>query len=167
MKSRERAHLEPYVEDHRAGAVGGQKLAHRIVTENQGVGWMAPAGHVADEIDHDVVVLDRVRDRLGLRGGSIKRLIAAGAHLLSRVELHSLTPQNRVLQLEALMSGVFAKQRLWMALQAVPDPRLEAMREEFVELERRADGQLQTLGQLHVIAVSHMGGPEFPVTKIR
>ena len=88
--------------------------------------------------------------RAGGGGFSFKRVLAQGVERVGRLKLNGrlvgYSPLSRVLELEALMSGVQAKRGLWQALRqsefTVGDVDLS-------ELERRVVEQLDALSGIH------------------
>jgi hypothetical protein len=59
------------------------------------------------------------------------------------------SPLTRVTELEALMSGVQSKQRLWAALQQATAWLPDLGRFDFAALSQQSSSQLRTLGEIH------------------
>lgn len=153
---------ETYLNDHRAGAAAGTALARRIWRSNRRTQWGSQLEQVADAIEEDLAVLDLVRAAAGVTGGELKKTAALLAERAGRFKLngHLLTysPLSRVLELEAMISGIQGKQRLWAALRIAAPSRPEWSEFDFAALEQRAAEQAETLGQIHAWAVTEVMG---------
>lgn len=153
---------ETYLNDHRAGASAGTALARRICRSNRRTQWGPLLGQVADSIEEDLAVLDRVRAAAGVTGGELKKTAALLAERAGRFKLNrhllAYSPLSRVLELEALMSGIQGKQRLWVALLIAAPSHPEWSDFDFAALERRAAEQSETLREVHEWAVTEMMG---------
>ena len=100
-----------YLDDHWAGAGAGVALAKRLAAENEGTPWHAALCRIAVDIEADQQTLAELRvTEQGDRGFSFKRALAQGAERVGRLKLNGrlvgYSPLARVLELEALMSGV-------------------------------------------------------------
>ena len=153
---------ETYLNDHLAGASAGTALARRIWRSNRRTQWGPRLEHVANSIEQDLAVLDRIRAAAGVSGGDLKKTAALLAERAGRLKLnrHLLTysPLSRVLELEALMSGIQGKQRLWAALNTAVPSHHEWSQFDFAALASRATDQSETLRQVHEWAVTEMMG---------
>ena len=151
---------ETYLNDHIAGASAGTALSRRIWRSNRRTQWGSQLEQVADAIEQDLAVLEQVRTAAGVSGGDLKKTAALLAERAGRLKLnrHLLTysPLSRVLELEALMSGVQGKQRLWAALRIAAPSRPEWSEFDFAALEQRASEQSEMLRQVHEWAVTEM-----------
>jgi hypothetical protein len=111
-------------------------------------------------LESDEQTLLRLREKLGVaEGGALKKAIALAGEALSRIELDEATPKlTRVLEAEAMMSGVVAKLCLWVAMRRAVEtnPRIAARSAEFDfdELIRGADGQPDLLRAVHHAAAT-------------
>jgi hypothetical protein len=91
-------------------------------------------------------------DRLGVSPAPVKAGLAWAAEKAGRVkpngQLRGYSPLGRLVEVEALITGVTGKLSLWRALQQVVDgePRLD--RRQLEDLERRAEDQLSRLHEL-------------------
>jgi hypothetical protein len=139
--------LDIYLNDHLAGATAGLELARRTAAENAGTPLGDFLEGLSREIAEDRQTLEAVMARL-----EVDRSLAkpAGAWLLERVgrlkpngQLRGYSPLSRLLELEALESGVTGKRCLWEAL--VADGRLEEF--DLPALIARADGQLAGIAE--------------------
>ncbi len=149
-------YLETYLQDHRAGAEMGSDLAHRLAEENGGTAYEDFVLGLAQEIDGDVEMLDRIMDRFGVSKPALKIAGAKAAEKLGRLkpndQLAGYSPLSRVLELEGLRGGVQAKQALWDSLAelAQHDDRLDS--EQMAELQAKAQKQLDGLREQHCTA---------------
>jgi hypothetical protein len=138
-----------YLDDHWAGAGAGTSLANRLATENEGTQWYADLRRIADEIEQDQRALRRVREACAGGGFSVKRLMAQGAERVGRLKtngsLIGYSPLSRVLELEALISGVKAKRLLWQSLRHTD----AAAHVDLDQMESRTKAQLETLVAIH------------------
>jgi hypothetical protein len=153
------AELKPltriYLNDHRAGGTAGLRLARRMLAENPGSILGETLESLVEKIQADALVLDTVCARLGIRPNPVKRL---GAILIERASALKLngrvrdySPLSRVLEIEALLSGIQAKRLLWSALHHSRIDDLDGF--DFPELVRRADAQYNALLAHHAPAI--------------
>jgi hypothetical protein len=150
------AQLNTYLNDHRAGAAAGTDLARHIWETNQSSEWAPVLARVAAEIRAEKDVLDGVRSAAGAAGGLLRRVGAVALEQASRVRMSAGMGESsfgRVSKLEALMSGIQAKQRLWATLRIASQfhPELDGF--DFLGLERQSAEQLRSLGEVHDWAV--------------
>ncbi|MBA2338726.1 MAG: hypothetical protein H0V96_13415 [Acidimicrobiia bacterium] len=142
-----------YLTDHRAGATVGAGLAARCHRNNAGNDFDTPLRRIADDVAEDVATLDDVMAALDVSQPRLKRLLAKVSLWASRIKLGGrplgYSPLNRVLEIEALISGVSGKSRLWVSLGLVAsqDGRLAPF--DFDRLGERAIDQLERLRPLH------------------
>lgn len=150
-----------YLNDHRAGASGGARLAHRLAASNTPGPYAERLRDLANSISTDTVELDAIRESWGVDGGTAKRL---GAIVMERVgrlkpngHVLEYSPLSRVLEIEALMSGVQAKRQLWRSLRSLTTTHAALAGFDFSLLEKRGDEQLAALEEFHAWAVSQVG----------
>ena len=149
-------HLNTYLKDHRAGSAAGTSLARHLWKSVESGPWGPDLERIVEEIRGEKDVLDEVRSVMGAAGGLLKRV---GALALEQVSLFKMTrglgesPSGRVTEVEALMSGVQAKQRLWASLRVISASRPELGGFDFAALEQQSADQLRTLGEVHEWAV--------------
>ncbi len=97
-----------------------------------------------------------------MRGFSFKRVLAQGVERVGRLKLNGrlvgYSPLSRVLELEALMSGVQAKRGLWRALRQSGE--FTGGDVDLSDLERRAIEQLDALSGIHEQAARLVFGAE-------
>lgn len=160
--------LDIYLDDHWAGAGAGSALAERLADENAGTVWGVDLARVADQIRSDEEVLSQIRAHFRSNGGAIKRAGALIGERLSRIKPNGrflrYSPLSRVLELEALISGVTAKQRLWVALQQTDQGSLSLGDFDLLGLEIGAREQLVLLCSIHEAASGEAFGGQSPKT---
>ena len=132
-----------YLNDHLAGATVGRELSKRALGENRGT----PLGTFLEKLHREIAedretlldvmrALDVGQDRLKTIGAQVGERIG---RLKPNGNLLSYSPLSRVVELEGLAIGVYAKASLWRALREFGDPRLAEF--DFTALERRANRQ--------------------------
>lgn len=153
-------YTEIYLNDHAAGAAAGLMLARRIARNNRRTPWADRLQAVVAAIEEDAETLAAVRAATEAEGGTLKRLGALAVERAGRLKpnghLLTYSPLSRLLELEALIGGVQAKRRLWVALQqlAPHHPGLKGF--DFAELETRAAEQATTLTSAHEWAATEL-----------
>ena len=151
-----------YLDDHWAGAAAGLALASRLAEENADSSWGVELALISNQINDDRQALADIRRLLHCDGGALKKALALVGERLSRLKpngrITRYSPLSRVLELEALISGVAAKQRLWVALHEFDQGRGPLADFDFRELEARAVSQLELLGSVHETAVIDLFG---------
>jgi hypothetical protein len=141
--------LAIYLKDHFAGSTGGIELAKRSAKANRGTEFGGPLTQLAGEIDEDRDALKRIMDRCEIGAAPVKAALAWGAEKAGRLkpngQVRGYSPLGRLVELEALVTGVTGKLSLWRALIALApsDPRLDAV--ALGALEQRAEDQLARL----------------------
>ncbi len=117
---------------------------------------------LALEIRQDQRALDVLVHGLDVNGGALKRLIVWFGERLGRLKLNGTlvrpSPLSRVIELEALVAGVIAKQRGWASLRVFAGGD-ELADVDLVELQLRADDQIDELQRLHCRAAEIAFGP--------
>jgi hypothetical protein len=143
-----------YINDHRAGAVGGTALAKRCQRENEGTPLGEALAIVIPAIEEDAGTLNQVAEVLGVRSDPVKLGAARAGEIVSRLKLNGqvrgYSPLSRVIELEGLLSAIEAKRLLWKALKAAQRPELS--RFDFTALARRAADQRDLLKPHHRLA---------------
>ena len=144
--------LEIYLQDHYAGSTGGLEMAKRTAKEIAGSEFGGPLTRIAGEIDEDRDALKRIMARLDVSPAPVKATLAWAAEKAGRVkpngQLRGYSPLGRMVEIEALITGVTGKLSLWQALQqtATTEPRLDAA--QLADLVGRAEDQLKRLHEL-------------------
>jgi hypothetical protein len=137
--------LRIYLRDHLAGAVGGVELVRRTLANNRGTPFQGPLERLAKEIEQDRQALVTLMERLGVNPDVVKQTAVWVLEKVARLKLNGrvleYSPLSRLVELEALGSGIDGKRAMWTALRHVADadPRLDAT--ELGKLERRAADQ--------------------------
>jgi len=148
--------LDIYLNDHLAGATLGFELARRAASENEHTALGDFLQRLHCEIAEDRSTLERVMAALGVDRSPAK---PAGAWLLEKAgrlklngQLRGYSPLSRLVELEALDTGVRGKRSLWQALDRAfaADKRLAEF--DFDALVRRADEQLEGIGEHRLAA---------------
>lgn len=139
--------LAIYMQDHLAVATAGSELAHRARDSN-------PDGELGDflktlarQVDEDRGVLIEMMDHLGIDRSRIKISGAWVGERLGRLKLNGqltgYSPLSRLIELEALATGISGKRGMWENLSTCCEAELA--RFDFARLIRRADKQLKGL----------------------
>lgn len=163
--------IEIYLGDHWAGAGAGSALARRLRDSNIDTAWGEALTWLAEQIDRDQDALAEIRRAHGTRTGLVKRAFALAGERIGLLKLNGqltgYSDLSRVLEIEALASGVAAKRRLWIALGH--DERATAC--DVTELQQRAEEQLALLEEFHVqatavaFAAGTLTGPRSPMAR--
>jgi hypothetical protein len=141
--------LNIYLGDHLAGAVIGQELAKRSLSNNGGTELGAFLSDFLQELGEDRATLERVIDTVG---GQPDRLKLGAGWLSEKVgrlklngQLRGYSDLSRLVELEGLCVGVEGKKALWAALKTVAESDLRLQRFDFGALESRAGRQRKQL----------------------
>jgi hypothetical protein len=144
--------LRIYLQDHLAGATGGSELARRLRDSNRGTAYEQPLAKLADEIQADKRALEGTIQDLGFGPDRPKVLAAWALEKAGRLKLNGqltgYSPLSRMVEIEALLSGVNGKRSLWRSLLDVAgsEPRLDRAR--LGRLAERAERQSAELDDL-------------------
>lgn len=150
--------LAIYLNDHRAGAEAGGELARRALNNNRGTTYASSLEELARAIEEDTRSLEELMETLGIAQDPIKKKAAWVAEKVGRLKLNGqitgYSPLSRVLELEGLKLGVTGKLSLWQAMKELAnhDPRLAV--QDFDELIRRAESQIEMLEQQRIAAAA-------------
>ena len=152
--------LDGYLNDHLAGSAAALQLVERARSRDpeSELGYVLEA--LRGEIEEDQAVLDGVLAALGGTANPAKRAGALGMELLAN--LRTALPvvgagsgeAVRLEELEVLSLGIEGKRLLWTALGALPDEAGRLAAFDFVELERRAEGQRERLERFRLKAAA-------------
>ncbi|MGH3506532.1 MAG: hypothetical protein ACRDO2_04935 [Nocardioidaceae bacterium] len=145
--------LHTYMNDHLAAATAGEQLFHRAAN-NQSSRHYGPELHaLAASITEDRARLRTLMTRLAVSENKPKQLLARAAEYAGRVKPNRFvlrrSPLSDLLEIEAMRTGVTAKQAGWRALlasEAADDP---LVKDELTDLQHRAEEQAQQLDRLH------------------
>lgn len=147
-------YLRIYLQDHRSAADGGLRLARRCRDSN-GDSELGFLDSLVDEVNQDAATLDDIMKRFGVRRNPIKHALVViserVASLKPNGQFRGYSPLSRVIELEGLISGVHAKQRLWNGLDAAGHGVAPGVLDEMVE---RANRQLHSLEAFHRTAAA-------------
>jgi hypothetical protein len=134
-----------YLRDHLAAAVGGSELARRTLRSNRDTAFAPALEQLAQQIEEDRQALESIMRRLGISADRVKQAAVWALEKVSRLKLNGrileYSPLSRLIEFEALGSGIEGKRALWTALLRVADAdeRLDPI--ELAALERRATNQ--------------------------
>lgn len=148
-----------YLQDHHAAAAGGRALARRCASSNEGTplgdflhGEFLPA------LDEDAEFLERTMSTVEIAPSTPKQLAVRAGEFAGRLKLNGqmtgYSPLSRVIELEALISGVQAKRRLWAAIQVVAQQHPEMSLPDTSDHGAAAQQQITRLEQHHADAVT-------------
>ena len=146
-------YLHVYLQDHRAGAVGGVRLARRCAAHSRDTELHSQLTEIARHIEDDARSLDQILERLGIPYPRIKVALVRTGEWLGRVKLNGRvfgrSPLTQLVEVEGLIGGVELKRQLWvtLALLGTVDEGLSGF--DFGRLEQRASDQLQILQAAH------------------
>jgi hypothetical protein len=144
--------LAIYLQDHYAGSTGGLEMAKRSANANGGTEFGEPLTRLAMDIGEDRDTLKRIMGRLDVSLAPVKAALAWGAEKAGRLkpngQIRGYSPLGRMVEIEALITGVSGKLSLWRALRSIApsDARLDAA--QLADLEARAEDQLARLHDL-------------------
>lgn len=146
--------LEIYLDDHWAAAGAGRALINRTEESNRKTQWSEKLSWLVAEIESDVEELERLRNTLDFDGGMLKRQLALAAERAGRLKLNgrllTYSPLSRLVEIEAMMSGVMGKKRLWSSMRVVfAEDEGGLVGFDFRALEKRAEEQLDVLMSIH------------------
>ena len=110
-----------YLNDHFAAATSGRDLARRAARGNRTSDYGPCLERMAREIAEDRGSLLVIMEALGVRTDSLKVIVGWGAEKVGRLKLNGrllgYSPLSRVVELEGLAIGVYAKLALWRSLE--------------------------------------------------
>lgn len=148
--------LAIYLNDHRAGAVGGLELAKRTLDNNKGTEYEAFLAQLVADIEEDQAALERIMERSGLPKSPVKPGLAWASEKVGRLKLNGAitgySPLSRLIELEALRLGIFGKTCLWRSLKEARPPEAAVTDEELDGLLARAEAQLEAVEEHRVKA---------------
>ena len=148
-----------YLQDHLAGSVAGLELIGRARRENRDNELGAFLEELEREVDRDQRTLLDVMAAVGVEPSRLKNGLAWAAEKAGRLKLNGrllrYSPLSRLVELEVLAAGIAGKRSLWLALEAMEDPRLA--RFELPELVERAEAQIARLETWHRRAAAFVG----------
>lgn len=134
-----------YLRDHLAASVGGAELARRTLDQNRGTSFEPALQRLVKDIEEDRQTLIGIMQRLGVTPSIVKQAAVWGLEKVARLKLNgrllSYSPLSRLVEFEALGSGIDGKRALWAALAGAlgADTRLDHA--QLKTLEKRATDQ--------------------------
>jgi hypothetical protein len=141
--------LNIYLTDHLAGAVVGQELAKRCLSNNSGSELGSYLTEFLHELDEDRSTLESVIDTIGGQPDRLKLGLGWASEKVGRLKLNGqvrgYSDLSRLVELEGLCVGVEGKMSMWTSLRSVAqqDSRLASF--DFAALESRASRQREQL----------------------
>lgn len=144
--------LDIYLRDHEAAAAGGLQLFRRSARSNRGTSYGPELQRLAEEISAARDALQSICGQFDVTPSRMGRAVTVAGATLGRLKpngrLFHYSPLSRVIELEAMTSGVISQRGLWesLVLLAEHEPRLDK-----AEMTRHlvdADRQLETLRAL-------------------
>jgi hypothetical protein len=148
--------LRIYLRDHLAAAVGGAELARRTTRNNRGTPFASTLEHLAQEIEEDRRTLEELMRRLGFSADPIKQAVVWAFEKVARLKPNGrvleYSPLSRLIEFEALGSGIEGKRSMWATLGHIADVDGRLRVVELAELERRAAGQRERLEAIRLEA---------------
>jgi predicted DNA-binding ribbon-helix-helix protein len=144
--------LTIYLQDHRAGAEAGVRLAERCRDHAPDADTKTELSTLVTEIDDDRRTLATMMAGLDVDPSTVKQITALAAERLGRLKLNGravrTSPLSVLVELEGLIGAVSMKRQLWATLGtlAARGPRRDTELEALIE---RADDQRTRLQTLH------------------
>jgi hypothetical protein len=142
-----RTHLRVYLNDHRAGAAGGQALAKRCLRNNPRSELGDTLRQLLPDLESEAKTLEGIIERLDATANRAKQVLAVAGERAARLKLNGsfrrYSPLSRLLELEALLAGIEAKRSMWLAFassavsEAVADVDFEALATRATEQRSR------------------------------
>ncbi|MEO7371119.1 MAG: hypothetical protein ABI949_14400 [Ilumatobacteraceae bacterium] len=153
LKSDELHLLHIYLRDHEAAAVGGLRLFQLCSKANQGTSYSADLERLTAQVQASRDALRRICRQFGVRWSNVGRAITYAGATLGRVKTNGralkYSPLSRVIELEAMSSGVLSQLRLWESLSIVAEFDYRLDETELVHLVGVAEQKLVDLRRLH------------------
>ena len=142
-----RTYLRVYLNDHRAGAAGGQALAKRCLRNNPRSELGDTLRQLLPELESEAKTLEGIIERLDTTANRVKQVLAVAGERAARLKLNGsfrhYSPLSRLVEVEALLAGIEAKRSMWLAFassavsDAVADVDFEALATRATEQRRR------------------------------
>lgn len=141
--------LEVYLNDHLAAGTAGVALARRTLSNNPDGELGAYLGRLVEELEEDARVVARVLERLGFARSPVKPMAALVAERVGRLKLNGqlrgYSALSRLVELEALATGVDARGCMLRSLRELRDAHPELAAFPLDDLVDRADRQRRDL----------------------
>jgi hypothetical protein len=143
--------LRIYLNDHLPASVVGREIASRVVARDRGSALGAfLAGYMADAAREREMLLAVMR-RVGATRQPYKEVAARVAERIGRLkpngQLRGHSPLSRLIEIESLLALLRASRSVWLALEALDDPRLAGLdlRERLLRATAEAE-ELERIG---------------------
>jgi hypothetical protein len=152
--------LGVYLNDHLAGAIGGEELAKRCLSHNR----HSPLGEYLSrfvvEVREDRGALERLMERLDVRRDPLKPTASWLLEKLGRFKMNGgvlrYTELSRLEELEALCLGVEGKVCMWRGLGQAPLDLVGEQELDLGALEARAQRQREQLEIHRLVAARRL-----------
>ena len=139
--------LAIYLRDHHAAGRAGVALARRAGRADLPASAVEELDAVAAQIDEDLRTLEDVMAAFGVAPSSAKDALATVAERLGRLKpngrVTGRSPLSSVIELEALATGIVAKETLWKTLASGTHRELDTI--DLDRLVDRARAQRETV----------------------
>src|SRR5829696_4423285 len=156
-----RRYLSTYVQDHRAGAEAGVRLARRCRDHAPDPTTADELSRLVDEIDADRVSLAAIMGGLDIAPSALKNVASTTAERVGRLKLNGRlvrpSPLSVVVELEGLIGAVSVKRELWSTLTVLATDA-ETSDGRLANLLARADDQRGRLQAIHDRVVRRLFG---------
>jgi hypothetical protein len=114
-----------YLNDHLAGSAAGLSIVRRCQRANAGTELARQMGEIEADLETDRRALRDLMARFDVRPNRLKQAMGSVGALAARLKRNGrivgYSPLSRVIDLEALASGIMTKRSLWTSLRAVAD----------------------------------------------
>jgi hypothetical protein len=144
--------LSIYLNDHLAAATGGRELARRVAASNRSSDYGPFLERLAEEIEEDRESLLLIMRTLDVKVDPLKLIVGWGAEKVARLKLNGrlfgYSPLSRLIELETLGAGLYAKLALWRSLEQLESDRIAGAGITLSDLVARVERQLDEL-ELH------------------
>jgi len=153
-----------YLQDHDAAAQAGQALARRCARSNAGTDL---GSYLSDrflpQIESEQAALAGALTAVSAAPSQLKRTALrvgeAAGRLKANGRIRSYSPLSRVIELEALIAGVHAKQRLWTSIETLTGSDGHRSLPDVSAHRQRAESQLEELQRHHTHAAATAFSP--------
>jgi hypothetical protein len=157
-----RRFLSIYLQDHRAGAEAGVRLAERCRDHAPDTDIERELSRLVTDIDADRRTLTTIMTGLEIDPSTVKQITALAAERLGRLKLNGravrTSPLSVLVELEGLIGAVSMKRQLWTTLRTLA-PGGPGRDGELDALLTRADDQRDRLLAIHGRVASQVFGP--------
>lgn len=150
MDEGDRTRLRTYLNDHRAGSIAGMRTARRCARDNRGEALGRYLSEVfIPQLETEKRTLDELFIALELPPNHVKRVLAAAFETVTRLKRKgapsSQSELTRVIEVEALMSGVTSKRQMWEILLENEAARAAVGSDRLARHHRDATDQIEAL----------------------